>query len=137
MEVFGVVASVVTILHITPKVIEYLNDVKDKPKDCLRCIMEVSTLQYLLNSLKDCLKTASPNEPWSRHVEGLGIPNGPLDQYKDALEQMQSKLASKDDSKGLRHALLWKFKEKEVASILSRIERLKSLVQIALEMDHL
>ncbi|KAF2180789.1 hypothetical protein K469DRAFT_591668, partial [Zopfia rhizophila CBS 207.26] len=33
-------------------------------------------------------------------------------------------------------ALLWKFKKEEVVSILDRMERLKSMVEIALQMDH-
>ncbi|EOA85575.1 uncharacterized protein SETTUDRAFT_169699, partial [Exserohilum turcica Et28A] len=33
-------------------------------------------------------------------------------------------------------ALVWKFKKEEIAGILDRIERLKSLVEIALQMDH-
>jgi hypothetical protein len=33
--------------------------------------------------------------------------------------------------------LMWKFKKEEVASILGRIERLKTLVEIALQRDHL
>jgi len=44
------------------------------------------------------------------------------------------------DTSGLQKAvgaLVWKFSKDEVDDILSRIERLKSLTQIALEMDHL
>jgi hypothetical protein len=32
---------------------------------------------------------------------------------------------------------MWKFKKEEIASILGQIERLKSLIEIALQMDHL
>ncbi len=37
----------------------------------------------------------------------------------------------------VKRRLLWKFSKEEVAGILARMERLKSLVSIALEMDHL
>jgi hypothetical protein len=33
--------------------------------------------------------------------------------------------------------LAWKFSKKEVNDILAKLERLKSLISIALEMDHL
>ena len=33
--------------------------------------------------------------------------------------------------------LAWKFKKEEIASILNRMERLKTLVEVALQMDHL
>ena len=32
---------------------------------------------------------------------------------------------------------MWKFKKEEIASILGRMERLKTLVEVALQMDHL
>jgi hypothetical protein len=34
-------------------------------------------------------------------------------------------------------ALVWRFKKEEITSILSRMERLKTLIEIALQMDHL
>jgi hypothetical protein len=37
----------------------------------------------------------------------------------------------------MRIRVLWKFNKAEIENILERMERLKSLVGIALEMDHL
>jgi len=72
-------------------------------------------------------------------VQALAAVNGRIDQYRSALEQLQSKLTSTATSglKKIGSALTWKFSKEEVTNILARIERLKSLTQIALEMDHL
>jgi len=50
---------------------------------------------------------------------------------------LQSRVEIQDGIQKVKRRLLWKFRKEEVASILARMERLKSLVNIALEMDHL
>jgi hypothetical protein len=65
------------------------------------------------------------------------VENGPLDQYRQALEQLAPLTTTEHGAKKIKNALVWKFSKEEIASILSRMERLKSLIQVALEMDHL
>jgi hypothetical protein len=65
------------------------------------------------------------------------VQNGPLDQYKDTLEQLQRKVIGGSGIKEIGRTLVWKFSKEEVTGLLSRMESLKSLIQIALEMDHL
>jgi hypothetical protein len=36
----------------------------------------------------------------------------------------------------MKRRLLWKFSQKEITNILARMERLKTLLSVALEMDH-
>lgn len=50
---------------------------------------------------------------------------------------LQNKITDGGRLKKLCEALMWKFKKEEIASILDRIERLKSLVEIVLQEDHL
>jgi hypothetical protein len=140
MDGLSVAASIVAILQLTHMVIGYLNDVKDASTDRARCALEASNLYNLLVTLKFRLE-GRPNNPWHVAVRDLGIKDGPLDQYKHALEQLQTKITSGSGSgsgiKKIGNTLWWKFSKEEVTSILSRMERLKTLVQIALEMDHL
>jgi len=135
MDPLSISASVIAILQLTSKVIEYLHDVKDAPKDWKQCAIEASNLNSLLIQLKFRLEERS-DEAWYAAVQTLSVEHGPLDQYKHALEQLQSKTRGSGIKK-VGNALTWTFRKEEVASVLSRIERLKSLVQVALEMDHL
>jgi hypothetical protein len=70
-------------------------------------------------------------------VRALAVPNGPLDQFKHALEALQAKITDGGRLRKAGGTLMWKFRKEEVASILAQIERLKRLVGVALEMDHL
>ena len=137
MDPLSVTASIIAILQLTSKVIEYLNDVKDASVDRARCALEASNLYNLLVTLRFRLEEGRSNEPWYAAVQALSVENGPLDQYKHALEQLQTKITSRSGINKMGNPLLWKFIREEVTSILLRMERLKTLVQIALEMDHL
>ncbi|KAF1811510.1 hypothetical protein P152DRAFT_58387 [Eremomyces bilateralis CBS 781.70] len=137
MDPLSVTAGVIAILQLTGKVIQYLNDVRDAPKECQQCTIEASNLQSLLMSLRYLLEQGHTNDPWFTAVRALTVANGPLDQYKQTLEQLCSRVEIQNTTKMVKRQVLWKFIKAEVASILSRLERLKSLVSISLEMDHL
>jgi hypothetical protein len=137
MDGLSVAASIIAVLQLTGAVIGYLNDVKDASKECQQCAIEASNLQSLLINLLYQLNQGQTGDPWYIAVRALNVENGPLDQYKQALEQLRSRVELQDGIQKLKRRLLWKFSKEEVASILARIERLKSLVNTALEMDHL
>jgi hypothetical protein len=137
MDGLSDVASIIAVLQLTSAAIGYLNDVKNAPKECQQCTIEASNIQNLLINLRYRLEQAQAGDPWFTAVRALSIENGPLDQYKQALEQLQSKVEVQGGAQKLKRRLFWKFSKTEVAAILERMERLKTLVIVALEMDHL
>ena len=137
MDGLSVAASIIAVLQLTGEVIKYLNDVKDAPTECQRCANEASSLQSLLINLLYHLNQGKADDAWYTTVRALNIENGPLDQYKQALEQLRSRVETHGGLQKAKRRLLWRFSKEEVANILTRMERLKSLVSIALEIDHL
>ncbi|KAF2867352.1 ankyrin repeat-containing domain protein [Massariosphaeria phaeospora] len=136
MDPLSVAASIVAVLQLSAKVLAYLNDVKDASKDRAKCAIEVSNLHSLLLNLRFRLEEGTANTPWYTAIRALAVENGPLDQFKQALETLQTTMTGRGRLKMASDALVWKFKKEEVASILVRIERLKTLVEIALQTDH-
>ncbi|KFZ04599.1 hypothetical protein V502_10030, partial [Pseudogymnoascus sp. VKM F-4520 (FW-2644)] len=138
MDPLRVTASIIAIVQLTSVIIVCLNDVKGASKDRALCAIEILNVSSLLVTLMYRLDEASSNDGWYMEVQALAAANGPINQYRSALEQLQSKLTSTASSglKKVSSALTWKFSKGEVTNILTRIERLKSLTQIALEMDH-
>jgi hypothetical protein len=134
MDGLSVAASVIAVVQIAGSVITYLSDVKNSPNECKKCLIEVSSSITLLLKLKDLSESGS-TEPWYTAVEALAVKDGPLDQYKLALEHLIAKVGPKNGVRKLANVLMWNFVKEEVASILARIERLKTLISIALEMD--
>ncbi|CAI6341291.1 unnamed protein product [Periconia digitata] len=137
MDPLSITAGVIAILDLSAKVLAYLNDVKDAPKACEDCNIEVGNLHGLLVSLRYRLREAERNrqthQPWFENAQNLGKKDGPLDQYFKALELIKSKMEAKNQ---IKNALVWTFKKKEVEGITVRIERLKTLIEIAIQMDH-
>ena len=137
MDPLSVTASIIAVVQLTASVVGYLSDLKNATKDQTRCIIEASNILGLLTSLRFRLEEANEDDPWYTAIRALAVENGPLEQYKAALEHLVSKITSQDGVGKVRKIMLWKFDKQEVAEILSKVERLKSLTQIALEMDHL
>ena len=137
MDPLSVIASIIAVLQLSAKVLSYLNDVKHASKDRAECAVEASTLYSLLLALRFRLEEGDASQPWYIAVRVLAVENGPLDQFKQALETLQANMTDGGRLKKASDALMWKFKKEEIAGILARMERLKTLVEIALQMDHL
>ncbi|KAF1808264.1 hypothetical protein P152DRAFT_405828 [Eremomyces bilateralis CBS 781.70] len=135
MDPLSITASIIAILQLTSKVIEYLGDVKDAPKERARLVTEASHINGLLLDLASHLAEGHLKELWYNTIKSLAAPNGALDQYKADLEKFQRKVVASGAGK-VMHSLVWKFNKAEVDGMLSRMERLKSLILIALGMDH-
>jgi hypothetical protein len=100
MDPLSVTASVIAILQLTVKVVKYLQDVNDAPKECQQCAVEASNLLSLLISLRYCLEQATNGDPWYTAIKALNIENGPFDQYKQALESDNARWAAEDQEAG-------------------------------------
>jgi hypothetical protein len=137
MDPLSVTASIIAILQLSGKVLTYLNDVKDASQDRARCAIEASNLHSLLFNLRFHLEKGVLDQSWYTAVRALAVENGPLDQFKDALEMLQAKITDRGRLGKVGKALTWNFKKEEMAYIFTRIERLKSLVDLALNTDHL
>ncbi|OBT39768.1 hypothetical protein VE00_10222 [Pseudogymnoascus sp. WSF 3629] len=137
MDPLSVTASIIAIVQLTGVIIGCLNDLKGTSKDRAQCAMEISNVSSLLVTLMYRLEEVSSNDGSYGEVQALAAADGHIDQYRSALEQLQSKLTSSTSSRTkIGGALSWKFGKEEIANILGRIERLKSLTQIALGIDH-
>lgn len=130
-------ASIIAVVQMTGTVLGYLNDVKNASKDRDKLSIEASSVYGLLTSLAYRTKTVNSDDPWFTAVRMLGTENGPLDQFKQSLQSIASKLGPTTSFEKVRKSLIWKFEKKEVNAYLIHIERLKSLVGLALANDHL
>lgn len=130
MDPLSATASIIAILQLSSKVVGYLTNVKDASKECAICAVETT------KNLRFRLEEGTAAKPWYTAVRALAVENGPFDQFNDALELLQRKMTKRSRLKKAGEALVWKFKKEEIATIMGQIERLKTLIEIALHMDH-
>lgn len=125
-------ASIIAVLQLTGAIISYLKDVHDAPQDRIDFLMEVSGLDVLLDALQKRVQEAKSGDPWLTELQPLGVKFGPLDQFNSDLKRLASKLEPLTGLKQVKRRLTWKFDKIEINDILSKIERMKTLVTFAL-----
>ena len=128
-------ASIIAILQLTTTLTGYITDVRNATAEQAKVAVETSSLYSLLTSLRFRVEGARSDEPWFNQTKMLGIPDGPLDQYKDVLKRMIGQISSSRKRDQIKSGLTWKFTKSEVENALKRIERLKSLINCALTGD--
>lgn len=133
----SIASGITALLQLTGSIIQYLRQVRGASEECRRVMMEVTSVSGFLYMLKDSAERfQSDNVSWTA-ITSLAVPNGPLDQFKAALEQLASKLAPVEGLKKAGRALAWPFQQGEIKEILTRIERHKSMFALALQNDNL
>jgi hypothetical protein len=130
-------ASIIAVLQLSGTIIQYLNDVKGASEDRYRLLNEVASISGLLYFLKDRATQSQYGDSWSMTLASLNTPQGPLEQFKSALERLALKLAPVEGWRRAGKALAWPFRKEEIKEILSTIERHKSLFNLALQNDHM
>ena len=128
-------ASIIAVLQITESVISYINTIRNASADQRNIANEAASLYGLLVALRFRVQAAQSNDPWYLQVKKLGEANGPLDQVKALLESISGRVQSSTGATKAIKALTWKFDKAKVDEALTRIERLKSLVSLALQND--
>jgi hypothetical protein len=134
---YHISANLFALLQLTKGVVKYAKQTKDAPRERAEVLREASSLVGLLGTLKDLLDEGDPQDPWLRATSGLALPDGPLEQYKLALERLAPKIIPSHGLQKVSQVLTWMFSKEEVGELLSKMERVKTLVGIALEMDHM
>ncbi|KAH0556173.1 hypothetical protein GP486_005895 [Trichoglossum hirsutum] len=136
LTVVGFVASVIQLINATTRTILYINDVKDASKDRAKLAREVTSLLALLTDLRYRAEAAKSTDPWFANVRSLGEKGGPLEQFEEAIDDLERKLKPDNSWKKFGKPFLWTFDKNEINRIITKIERLKASISLALQNDH-
>ena len=136
MDPLSLSASIIAILTLSVTVVQYLNDVKAATEDRQTVLQEIAYASGLLTLFKNLAEKAEWGETWSVTVTSLATPDGPLEQFRRALEHLVQKLQPVSGIKKAVKALEWPFQKKEIKDILHTIERQKTFFTLALQNDH-
>lgn len=136
MDPLSLTASIIAVVQLASTALGCLSSVHDAPAECTAFDIEISNLCTLLNRLRVRANTDSDTS-WYQEASQLAAVNGALDQLKTMLNLLVQKMETGSKLKKVGQALVWKWKKEEITVILGRMERLKRLISVALEMDHL
>jgi ankyrin repeat protein len=133
MDPLSMSASIIAVLQLTEEVVKYITSAVGATKERKRLRDELRACRNTLQDIKDEADDSEEGKDWTKTVEALEAPGGPLGRLWAALCKIESKLKPK---KGIGKALAnlaWPFTEKEIKEIYATIEREKSLLALAME----
>ncbi|KAM7203906.1 Ankyrin repeat-containing domain protein [Rhypophila sp. PSN 637] len=134
----GLASAIIGLAGTIAKAVNYVNDIKEAPVERAQFACEASSLLALLTALRYRVDEAqSETDPWFSSAQKLGQNGGPLSQLQEHLDKVNNKLTMTSKVKAFAKNLVWTLDKKEVKETLSHIERVRSLVSLALENDHL
>lgn len=139
MEAIGAVAGIVALVQLSAKLVElscsYIEEAKQAPKNSRELAAELKSLSEVLIVLEGYTN----KNPQAEALRVLNSQAGPILECILELEELQRKL-DPNMRKGLKkvfRSLKWPLKEAETMQIIARIERQKSLFNIAMNTDHM
>ena len=127
-------ASVIAIIQLSGKVIQYLRDIKESSPHKHRILLELSGTRGVLETLNDVDNGVKDDGQLFRNVKAL---EEPIKNYEALLKRLETALEPSQGLKKLGRAFKWPFDKAEVQEILTALERYKSLFGLALHADHL
>lgn len=137
ISTLGLVVNVVQIIEALLKVVGYINDVKEAPKDRARLARECASLLAFLTDFRYKVEESSTDDPWYSSVQLLAATDGPLEQFRDELEELMRRLKPQTGLRKFGKALVWTLDQYYINNTISRIERLKALISVSRQEDHL
>jgi hypothetical protein len=141
MEGLGGAASVIAVIQLADRILTlcgtYALSVKDAKRDIDRFTAEVGSLQSVLERVAEMAKS-DMMKLYTSHsaVEGL---EGIIEGCQSTLSELEAQLDPRKGHKlmsrfGFR-ALKWPFKSKDVTNIIKALDRHKSTIILALNLD--
>jgi hypothetical protein len=126
----GLVATVAQLISSTTQVIGFINDARHATKESIQFAQEAYHILGLLLQLRSHVEDPQTPRAWY-----LGVT--PLTSYLDSLDKLLNELAMKllplSKTQKYTQKLFWTKNKKEVIELLGKIERLKTLIGLAVE----
>ncbi|CAI6095091.1 unnamed protein product [Clonostachys chloroleuca] len=133
MDPLSTTASVIAVLQLTSKIVQYLNSASGATKERKALRDELRACERVLEQLKDRCDEGDGDTEWNSSIKVLEGPDGPLGRLWVMLQKMEDRLQRRDGpAERLITAVKWPFIQKEVKEIFAAMDREKSLLTLAL-----
>ncbi|SJL14350.1 uncharacterized protein ARMOST_17806 [Armillaria ostoyae] len=129
----GLTSSATVLIQNITTAIKCVKNVHDAPKEIAQFLTELQYTEIYLSALGKLIKLSSRDDPWLETLQQL---HGPFQELTELLKGLNRKLRS--GSPGWKEGatkLLWTFTKQSVGDDLKKIERLKTLVMSAVQLD--
>jgi hypothetical protein len=126
------------VLQLATTATQYLKDVRSGTAERTRLRDELRSTVCLLEMLQDRLEDSDGGVDDSsalrpQSIDSLSGSDGPLQLFRQVLEEIIAELAPQDQFRRLAQPFTWPFDKKKFAELLACLERLKSHFNLVLQ----
>ena len=133
MEPLSLLASVEAIADGTFKIISLINTIREGAKHRLRLFCELNALWVVLKLVQGNFESEEElGEAWLKMICVMDEENGVFDQIGEVLDTLKTKVQPQVGLRKAVQTMRWPFDKAEVDTLIARLERLKSAVNLAL-----
>ncbi len=143
-EVLGVASSVTALIGNIVTFTKYVKDVKNAPEEITQFLKELEHLEIYLTALGRFIQLSTEEDPWLKTLKQLfappvaapgAAPDGLFKELEELLDGLKEKVRNDSPQwKMVKKRLLWTTKT-SVEDDLKKIERFKTLVMSAVQVD--
>jgi hypothetical protein len=133
----GLIASVGQLINAAANLVGYIIDVKDGPKDKARLALECASLVALLTEFRYEIEDLNLKDLRLASIQLLAEESGPLKQLTYTVKELVERLRPASRAGRIVKAVIWPIEKRDVDNTLARIERLKTLISLHRQGDHL
>jgi len=130
--VIGLAASLAQLVETVTKTLSLLNDIRNAPKERAELAQELAGLLGILMSLRYRVEDCKSKGTWFAAIRFMAVEDGPVQQLQGTLNAICRHVCVEPS---MKNAALWPFKKSEVQKLLAKLERLKALINLALQDD--
>jgi hypothetical protein len=130
-EAVGLAASIIQLINATNKVVKYVEDIKNADEEWAELLEEARVMLDLLTKLKAKSEQKAISQPQLAQLS-LAAQNGPLHIFQNEMEKLTEKLQIKTGPKRIVQVIMWTRTKGKIGDFLSKLERAKSIIQVAL-----
>jgi hypothetical protein len=140
MDPLSITASAIAIVQLSGAIINtcynYRNGVKSASKDACRIINELNSLRTVIEDLFQLLEDEHETKSIREStLSKLSRRDGALTNCEAVLRELSKKLEPKAGWRATKAAILWPLRESDMRKVLQEIDRAKSTIQLALDVD--
>jgi hypothetical protein len=140
MDPLSITASAIAIVQLSGAIINtcytYRSRLKSASKNASRIINELNSLRMVIESLFQVVEDESETKSGREStLSKLSQRGGPLANCETVLQELSMRLEPKAGWRAVQAAILWPLTESDMRTALKEIGSLKSIIQLALDVD--
>ncbi|PBK79072.1 hypothetical protein ARMGADRAFT_1093487 [Armillaria gallica] len=136
-DAVGVASSVAAFITNILTLINYVKDVYNAPNEISQFLKELKYLRIYLSAVDELIPRSTEDGQWLKTLKQLDE-DSVFKELMKLLEELDKKLCvSPPQWKIVKKRLMWTLTKTSVEEVLKKIERLKTLIMSAVQLDHL